>query len=93
MSTKALRELFVIKNFCHEIIGNYNREYQTRLSVKEFFIEPVTEVVGFLCDYHSLTLQCFEEVKSEKVSFENAHSHDYTVMLIKRIFQFLRRKH
>uniref|UniRef100_A0A1A9V8Z4 CHK domain-containing protein n=1 Tax=Glossina austeni TaxID=7395 RepID=A0A1A9V8Z4_GLOAU len=66
MSTKALRELFVIKNFCHEIIGNYNREHQTLLTVKEFFIEPVTEVVGFLCDYHSLTLQCFDEVKSEK---------------------------
>ncbi|KAL9930926.1 uncharacterized protein ACN427_000161 [Glossina fuscipes fuscipes] len=66
MSTKALRDLFIIKNFCHEIIGNYNREYQTLLTVKEFFIEPVTEVVGFLCDYHSLTLQCFEEMKSEK---------------------------
>lgn len=67
MSTKALNDLFINKNFCHEIIENYNRENRSVLTVEEFFIEPIKEVIGFLCDYYTLTIKCTEKLKGEKI--------------------------
>uniref|UniRef100_A0A1A9WZV0 CHK kinase-like domain-containing protein n=1 Tax=Glossina brevipalpis TaxID=37001 RepID=A0A1A9WZV0_9MUSC len=67
MSTKALNDLFINKNFCHEIIENYNRENRSVLTVEEFFIEPIKEVIGFLCDYYTLTIKCTEKLKGENI--------------------------